>query len=65
MIDAKQIPDEAIEAALCSGGFCPSGDGIMRRAIAAALSAWPGASVEPPRLVWKVGLILPLPKEGE
>jgi len=69
MIDAKQIPDEVVEAARAAyrDGFeqLDSHEEIMRASIAAALSAWPGI-----RMMVDIdtgddsALKLPLPQEA-
>jgi hypothetical protein len=72
MIDAKQIPDEVVEAAMKHTGWASEYERVAlvnhyRTVLAAALEAWPGAETRledwhtPPETV----LILPLPKEGE
>ena len=58
MIRAEQIPDEVVEAVM----YCFHTRSSARAAIAAALSAWPGAEV----VEWYHAdktLILPLPQE--
>ena len=66
MIDAKQIPDEVVEALHTSladdaGVLVPKGDCVA--AIAAALTAWPGVEIEMV-FVEEDYLILPLRKEN-
>jgi hypothetical protein len=56
MIDPKQIPDEAWEAAMKTDPR----DGL-RAAIAAALNAWPGVDYRP--TFGPSRIILPLPQE--
>lgn len=66
MIDAKQIPDEVVEALHTSladdaGVLVPKGDCVA--AIAAALTAWPGMEIET-AFVEEGYLILPVPKDS-
>ena len=69
MIDAKQIPDEVVEAARAAyrEGFeqLDSHEKIMRAAIAAALSAWPNVTTTSwfENGVRKAVLNIPLPQE--
>lgn len=64
MIDAKQIPKEAIDAATrrCGCGTCRK---AAREEIAAAINAWPGVE----RNFWADDgaqvIILPLPVGGQ
>lgn len=63
MIDPKQIPDEAVEAAR-DAFFSNKG---MRGAIAAAINAWPQAEVQVGEYAGEPyeDLVLPLPQEGD
>jgi hypothetical protein len=63
MIDPKQIPDEAVEAAQTAW----DGYYSMRKAIAASLKAWPGAYADDETMYGKVigrTIFLPLTKES-
>lgn len=74
MIDAKQIPDEVVEAVekvlsryLVGGYTLDHKESIAGIITAAALNAWPNAiptSATDHLLVARPALILPLPKEG-
>ena len=64
MIDAKQIPDEVVEAA--RRAYYAEKPCGFRESIAAALNAWPNAiptTATDHLLVARPALVLPLPKE--
>ena len=67
MIDAKQIPDEVVEAAAKSMGWpsaivFPQDKLRFKGHLAAALNAWPGVQFKMNGAM-RTFLILPLPKE--
>lgn len=72
MIKPEQIPDEALEAAARSIAAIENGDdsiwdayiGCAEYAIAAAINAWPGMSMEREshKAKWS-SVLLPLPQE--
>lgn len=66
MIDPAQIPDEVVKKLTMLLLGRSLNDKNVSIAIAATLSAWPGAQVNPTHLGWPQCLVLPLPSiEGD